>query len=303
VRLTNHLYKTILSLWNIIPLKKEILLLVKKLNFPIEKIKNDLWFEGIFTVTLGDFKVLFNQTRYDKVTYSVFWDGLENGWDAMSLKVWLRLVKRSKIVLDIGANIGIYSIAAMKANENVSIFSFEPSKEIINILERNLSLNNISMNVIPVALSNRDGTGTFYDSDVPNAAASLKAIDSSTSSNSYNVEVKRWDSLCITQTIDLLIMDVERNELEVLEGMVQMINKDMPNMIIEILDNEIGTSIQQFFKPFNYEFYHIDERRGLLKVEHLQIPINASPHSRNFLICRQNTIDLLKDLLIIDNGR
>ena len=45
---------------------------------------------------------------------------------------------------DIGSNIGLYSIYAAIKNKNCKIYSFEPSYNNLNILSKNISLNNLS---------------------------------------------------------------------------------------------------------------------------------------------------------------
>jgi tRNA1(Val) A37 N6-methylase TrmN6 len=53
-----------------------------------------------------------------------------------------RLSKKSDIIVDVGANIGKYSILACKLNPNAKVFGIEPEKENFEILEKNKKLNN-----------------------------------------------------------------------------------------------------------------------------------------------------------------
>jgi FkbM family methyltransferase len=59
------------------------------------------------------------------------------------------------VFLDIGANIGLYSIYAAKRHSELEIFCFEPSTNNLIALSRNISLNNLSgrICICPFALT------------------------------------------------------------------------------------------------------------------------------------------------------
>ena len=42
----------------------------------------------------------------------LFWAGLEGGWEKTSMSLWIKLVKASVVVLDIGANTGLNALVA-----------------------------------------------------------------------------------------------------------------------------------------------------------------------------------------------
>ncbi|HEY4842440.1 MAG TPA: hypothetical protein VIH78_10765 [Terriglobales bacterium] len=43
------------------------------------------------------------------------------------LRCWEAAAKGAKVVLDVGANAGIYSLAALAAQPNVTVYAFEPT--------------------------------------------------------------------------------------------------------------------------------------------------------------------------------
>jgi FkbM family methyltransferase len=298
MKITNLIYQLIIFLWQFVPLKKYILLIIRDWNIPFSKLRDDLWFNGTYSHKYENYKICFSQTRLDKVSYFVFWDRLEGGWDAISLKVWLLLVKDANTVLDIGANIGIYSIIAKKANKNLKVYAFEPANRTLEVLIKNLELNKVEVQILPIALSDSNGEATFYDNYFHTAAASLKAGTASDNQITYNVGVKRYDSLDIPERIQALVIDIERNELEALIGMESMIERDRPDIIIEVLDDEMGEKLEQFFSKYNYLYFHIDESKGLRSVSKFEIPINAPINSRNYLVCTAQTNLLIKHLLV-----
>ena len=48
-----------------------------------------------------------------------------------------KLSKESEIIVDVGANVGKYSILASKSNPNSKVFAVEPEQENFNILNKN----------------------------------------------------------------------------------------------------------------------------------------------------------------------
>jgi len=65
--------------------------------------------------------------------------------------------------IDIGANIGRYSIMLGRKYNSMKIVSIEASKETFEILKKNIKLNNLK-NVIPLnmAISDKRGISNFY---------------------------------------------------------------------------------------------------------------------------------------------
>src|SRR4051794_10870809 len=57
---------------------------------------------------------------------------------------WIRLARQSKVIFDVGANVGIYSLLAAEANPAAEIHAFEPSVSMAKVLASNLRLNNLT---------------------------------------------------------------------------------------------------------------------------------------------------------------
>jgi FkbM family methyltransferase len=69
---------------------------------------------------------------------------------------WIDKFEEKKILWDIGANIGLYSIYAAKTS-GVSVFAFEPSVFNVELLARNINLNQLSdkICIVPIPLSDK----------------------------------------------------------------------------------------------------------------------------------------------------
>ncbi len=75
---------------------------------------------------------------------------------------WLESIPEGSILWDVGANIGLYAIYAAKAR-NCRVFAFEPSVFNLELLARNIFLNDLQtrITIIPVALSDELGFNSF----------------------------------------------------------------------------------------------------------------------------------------------
>ncbi len=72
---------------------------------------------------------------------------------------WIDKLENNSVLWDIGANVGIYSVYAAK-KRNLKVWAFEPSVFNLELLARNIHLNNQSENVciVPIALSDKVGS-------------------------------------------------------------------------------------------------------------------------------------------------
>jgi FkbM family methyltransferase len=75
---------------------------------------------------------------------------------------WIDAIPDGSVLWDVGANIGLYSIYAAK-HRNCRVYAFEPSVFNLELLARNLYLNDLQQRVtiVPVALSDALGTNLF----------------------------------------------------------------------------------------------------------------------------------------------
>lgn len=138
------------------------------------------------------------------------------------LAVFLSLCPPGGEVWDVGANFGLYAVAAARRGRAGRVVAFEPNRRAFALLERNLA----SGGVIPqarahrVALAGDDGIATFFEAE-ETAFSGLSDTGRSHLLSSYEVTVRRLDSVWQeegSRPIDLLKIDVEGHEGDVLAG-------------------------------------------------------------------------------------
>lgn len=133
---------------------------------------------------------------------------------------FLKTVKRGDTVMDIGANIGYYTVLASKlVGKSGKVYAFEPDRENYILLLKNLALNGCK-NVVPVktALGEKKGRVRFYEDPANPGESSLAK---SRNTNHSIVSVTTLDSFAAENKIkrpQVIKMDVEGGEVSVLIG-------------------------------------------------------------------------------------
>jgi FkbM family methyltransferase len=259
------IFKLIIRLWSYLPFKIFLARIIKLSPNLTNKLYQDLKFSGIMKVKLGDKEFKLYNTGYSTLENEIFWKGLKNGWEKVSIDIWIRLSKISNVIIDIGANTGIYSITACTVNPRATIYSFEPVKRTAKILSKNIEINNFScIRFFETAISDENGTATFYDvGDKSQYSASLNIEMSSNCNNvvTYQVPIKRLESYNFFKEnkVDLIKIDVEMHEPQAIDGMLSIIARDKPTILIEVLNNTIANELNIQLAEYGYEYYLIDE--------------------------------------------
>ena len=289
--------KIALKTYELLPFKKEICFLIKKITTPNKKIYRKLYFEGVFTVKHKKqeyFKI--KNYNYLYIEKCLFWKGLFGEWEKVSLQLWEELCKESEVIFDVGSNTGVYSLLAKSSNPKSKVYAFEPIKRIYDKLVFNKNLNNYDIFCCQKAVSNTDGKSLIYDHETEHTTtASLDEGSIGENKSSVvpiEIDLIKLDSFIENNNvkkIDLLKIDVETFEVEALEGFKKNLEKFKPTILIEILNNKIATGIEHIVSDLNYEYYNIDENGTIEKVENL-----SKSKSYNFLLCQSEISKKIK---------
>lgn len=128
------------------------------------------------------------------------------------------------LVFDVGAHKAQTSLYFNRLFKESTIHAFEPSSQLFEILERNVSLyeNIIAHNL---ALGNMDGKAFLSTSN----SDLCGQLSNEFREDSIEIDVCKLDSFCRKKNIshiDLLKIDVEGHEIEVLNGAKDLISKN-----------------------------------------------------------------------------
>lgn len=162
--------------------------------------------------------------------------------------------------VDVGANTGIYTLAVAACHPSVCCHAYEPAPSIADVLHRNIDLNPHLKGRIwrhVVGLSSRAGTGNFHetinDHGFISTSSSLHA-PGHLSYSEYPVELQKLDDQSFAHPVRLLKIDVEGHERDVLEGGRELVLKDRPVVIFEVLESKRGSHFDDFAESLNYKF-------------------------------------------------
>lgn len=116
--------------------------------------------------------------------------------------------KEDLIILDVGANIGLFSLYAQDSAKQ--IIALEPTPATLNILQK-LTAGIDNIKIAPVALSNADGEITFYINENPtinslvNQVGAEVQVQARTIATVLNEQALEW--------VDFVKCDIEGSEL------------------------------------------------------------------------------------------
>ena len=148
----------------------------------------------------------------------------------------MNLIKENDILLDIGANIGYYSIIAASIIKKGKIYAFEPEPHNYDLLTRNIKINGYN-NIIPVqkVVSNFNGKVKMYIDNKNTGSHSLSQENVANLKNYLEVNSIKLDDYLegINQRkVDIIKMDVQGAESQVIDGLTKTLHHNTSIKII-----------------------------------------------------------------------
>lgn len=182
------------------------------------------------------------------------------------------------VFLDIGANIGTYSI--LLAKKGLTGFAFEPVISNFDALVSNIKLNNIEDKVTayPFALGENKGKAGFTFDPVNTGASHLTEnsdfLEETLNPEFVDVEIIRLDDIFHELNIKpsdrvFIKIDVEGMEDHVIKGAAKFI-KNHPNLLLVIESVHSGKEkLDKLLNSFaNFEILEVDElNMGAIKIK------------------------------------
>jgi FkbM family methyltransferase len=281
--------KTFLAqIYATIPFKQQVFEVLRTYIPLPERIYRHLHFKGVFTVHVDRTRNFRMRHHGYVIENEVFWGGLA-GWEKVSLELWKRLCEGSRVILDIGANTGLYALLAQAVNPEAKVVAVEPVGRIFEKLSDNIHLNGERIRGVNAAISNYSGTAKLYD--LPEKehvlSVSLESDWNRDDPRLVPVEVPCYTVVDLLfaegeEHVDLLKIDVETHEPHVLEGFRQILTKDRPSMLIEILNEDVARKVSHIIEGLDYVYFDIDDVTWPPR----QVRSLGQSGHFNYLICR-----------------
>jgi FkbM family methyltransferase len=198
--------------------------------------------------------------------------GLLSGrYEAHLTAVFERYCAPGMTVVDVGANLGYYSLLASKlVGPSGRVIALEPNSENCRLLLSSLRLNGITnVQLLPVAADT--ATGWAYYSTHVGSNGGLIDDDELLSHPGTVVPTFRLDDV-VDGPVGLLKMDVEGAEGRVAQGAAQLIERDRPIVTTELKDEMLrrvsGTTVGEylgFFEKLGYTPSVLEKTTGAEK--------------------------------------
>lgn len=142
-------------------------------------------------------------------------------------------------VLDVGANVGWYTLNIRRRFPNMLVYSFEPGPVTYRRLVNNLELNEFDKKAAyNIGFHKENGSHDFYYDEEGSGASSLVDIRERSSVKKISVDMVKMDDWVTQNSVDRLDFikcDVEGAELFVYQGGLESIRKYKPMVFSEML--------------------------------------------------------------------
>jgi FkbM family methyltransferase len=197
-------------------------------------------------------------------------------YEKYETELFKRLVKNGMVVVDIGANVGYYTLLASRlVGDKGRVFAFEPEPNNYDLLCKNIKVNKCR-NVVPIRKAVFSSSGKielFLDKN--NLGAHSLSERNVNKPISIMVEATSLDDYFRNAPkIDVMKLDVQGSEMHVLEGMVNtMYHNDELQMIMEFWPRGLrnsGSSPAGFLKKLKesgFELYKVGKHLEHVDVE------------------------------------
>ena len=175
-------------------------------------------------LVLGKSKRFGFEFYYDSADRFVGEQIAADAYEPYESELFLSHLNEDSVLIDVGANIGYYTMLAASKIKSGKIYAFEPNRRNFHILQMNMILNDIrNVELFQMAVSDTTGTAQLYLSEDNFGDHQLYT---STRSRFEEVKVSTLDELkCETPTFLVVKIDTQGSDFKVLRGMAEIISK------------------------------------------------------------------------------
>lgn len=147
-------------------------------------------------------------------------------WEPFETSIFLKLISKKNFFIDIGANIGYYSlIASNLISKSGKVIAFEPEKSNLKILYENLKINKaFNVDVIEKACSDRIQEA-YLELSKDNLGDHRLSYKESSGSSNLEIETTTVDMVTKKYSLipDIVKIDTQGAELKIIKGMKSLL--------------------------------------------------------------------------------
>ncbi|MBN1189230.1 MAG: FkbM family methyltransferase [Dehalococcoidales bacterium] len=205
-------------------------------------------------------------------------------------------IKRGDVLLDIGANIGYYTlIFARSAGEEGRVFAFEPEPSNFSLLKKNVEANGYkNVELVQKAVSNETGKSRLFLSR--GRSVDHRIFDPQDGRRQIDIEVTRLDDYFkdYSGKIDFIKIDVQGAEGAVIEGMPAILKNHPVKIAMEFNPYILRASgvdpekCLQILTGYGFTFFEIQEHKkeaAMVSASELLLRYTYSKRNHTNLLC------------------
>ena len=217
------------------------------------------------------------------ITQTLFWGGV-HAFENEEFPFFTKLISSCNLMLDIGSNIGYYTLLAKRYQPTIKVIAFEPMPSVFKYLNKNIQINHFKdVFTEQLALSNVHGNASFYTRINPRMKSIAdqlpgdSSLDSSIVQSAIEVQVKLdtldnyvKQHLNENEKIDFIKIDTEATEHLVFQGAENVLKNHRPIIMCEVIKDKIQHELEAIFSKYDYNYMRISNKE-LVLYEHLVI--------------------------------
>jgi len=195
-------------------------------------------------------------------------------FESLETEVVKKLIKKGDVVLDIGANVGYYTLIYAKlVGEGGKVFAFEPDPDNFALLEKNVEVNGYrNVVLIKKAVANKTGVVRLYLCE--DNKGNHRICDAHDARESIEVEAIRLDDYfeAYDGKIDFIKIDIEGAEQEALLGASSLLTRNedvkVATEFCPLLLEAFGVKPEEYLRlltQLGFELYDMNEQKYRIK--------------------------------------
>lgn len=239
------------------------------------------------------------------ISRQIFWRGMR-GYEYLEVKLWRLLCANAKVVVEMGANIGFYTVVGASSSKDIRYTAIEANPNTVELLKSNISLNSLkNVDIIAAAVVGqmKDQSvemviPTAEKNECAPAGAYLLGGEIKNRQANRSIKVDVIEAKNVIGKADLIKLDIEGHEFSVLNSIDHEICSLRPIIMIEILRKtpKLRNLISKLASEQNYEIYAVGNKQ-LHKISALEIKtivLQDTYQTRDTLILPAEKISAVK---------
>lgn len=174
--------------------------------------------------------------------------------------LFVKVISTGKVVYDIGANVGFYTLLASKlVGEDGIVYAFEPLEENLQLLKKHIQINQLrNVIIIPIAISDVSGDVHFSRAENRSQGKIAEGGEVIVKSNTIDNLVEQG----IIRKPDYIKIDIEGAELAALNGAKRILAECDPEIFLATHSKYLHEKCSNFLINLGYHVAPINNAAG-----------------------------------------